>query len=130
MTAVRVKSPVETYSGPVGEYVFANGRFEGEISDAARQYFEQRGYTIETLAQARKEDAAAAKAKAAADEAAAAEAQAAADAAGQSDADAAAAAAAAQAEADAKAKADAEAEAQAAADAAKAAQTKQNGAGQ
>lgn len=77
--AVRVSSPVTTYSGPVGEYVFANGRYDGEISDAARHYFEQAGYTIETLAQARKADAAAEKEKAAADETAAAEAQAAAD---------------------------------------------------
>lgn len=86
--AVRVLSPVTTYTGPVGEYVFASGKYEGEISDAARNYFEQAGYTIESLAQARKADAAAAKDKAAADEAAAAQAEA--------DAEAAAAAEAAQ----------------------------------
>ena len=76
---VRVLSPVATYTGPVGEYQFANGKYDGEISEAARKYFEQQGYSIVPLAEALKADADAAKEKAEADLAAAEAAERAAD---------------------------------------------------
>lgn len=68
---VRVLTPVTNYTGAVGEYQFTNGKYDGEITEAARYYFETAGYTIEPLDEALKADAEEAKAKAEADLAAA-----------------------------------------------------------
>lgn len=105
----RVSSPVTTYTGAVGELMFVNGKYDGEVSDAALQYFHTAGYTVEDLSDAKEADALEAKDAAAEADQAAVDAEAAAQ---------------AQAEADAAAAAQAQVEAdQAAADAAAANQT-------
>lgn len=53
MTArYKVTSPVTTYTGAVGELTFVKGVYEGEVSDAALQYFETAGYGVEKLGDA------------------------------------------------------------------------------
>jgi hypothetical protein len=78
VTAYRVTSPVETYTGDVGEMHFDKGRYQGEVTEAARHYFETMGYKVEDLAEALRADLEQAKAegKAATDPVATAQAQA------------------------------------------------------
>lgn len=66
MSQYRITTPVTGYVGKVGEYAFADGRYDGEVSDAALAYFRQQGYGVQDLADAKKADAAEAKKAAAA----------------------------------------------------------------
>lgn len=71
MTAYRVTTPVLDYNGQVGDYQFAHGKFDGDITVAAETYFRAQGYGLVPLAEALKSDAQAVMAQAKADKAAA-----------------------------------------------------------
>jgi len=45
----RISAPVADYDGTVGEYKFAKGVYEGDITDAALSYFRTAGYGVEDL---------------------------------------------------------------------------------
>lgn len=49
MIRVRVTTPVVDFTGTVGEYAFAKGVFEGEVSDGALTYFRTAGYGVEEV---------------------------------------------------------------------------------